>query len=81
MTESQIMNTLNLSIEDLLSKISKVTEDYECGALEEPENQRQFHVSILKENTIEVNRDDVCLFRRKEDKSMEKSTFYSSHYS
>ena len=33
-TESQIMSTLNSSIEDLLSKISKVTEDYECDAFE-----------------------------------------------
>lgn len=28
-TESQIMSTLNSSIEDLLSKISKVQEEYE----------------------------------------------------
>lgn len=31
-SESQIMSTLNSSIEDLLSKISKVQEEYEIGA-------------------------------------------------
>lgn len=30
-TESQIISTLNSSIEDLLSKISKVQEEYEIG--------------------------------------------------
>jgi hypothetical protein len=30
-TESQIINTLNSSIEDLLSKILKVKEDYEIS--------------------------------------------------
>ncbi len=38
-TESQIISTLNSSIEDLLSKILKVKEDYEISTHEESQHK------------------------------------------
>lgn len=55
-TESQIISTLNSSIEDLLSKILKVKEDYEISTHEDHPAYSRFQTTVLTENKIVFNK-------------------------